>query len=1355
MKRNTKKISSWMVAFTLLLNIVFIPINKSYASSDNSVNRIPKVKIGHKFTDPNTATILKIEDDEGDFANEEEIILKLENAKWLNNDDFENSTFEETMKSYMKNNSLCNTHTGFSIERDSDSTVYATVYNAVYSDDLLMKIPMLVESLDEGEMGIKIESKSGVVTEERLPIGVAATKGNIITNDDMQVFIGEVTLDEIEIREILPGSLPTTSNGKISMKLPQGFEWIKRGILEISEELEGATEIINIDGDTLEITIDYSKAKSRDLAGDIILREAAIKATPKASPGEVIITVSGDNLIETKLFAAFYNEVINFPDKNLESAIRNIIDKLEGEIYSWDVRNVKRLYAIESNISNLKGIEYLVNLKYLNLSNNKITDITHLSALKELEYLGLEDNKIKNIEPLNKLDNLRSLYLGNNPIEDYSPVAGYYEKLANKDFSLKNKEETTIVTIVDTITFADPTKIEEIEITEKSKGAINVSNLEYIELELTKDFGFYIKDGVYGNITGDFVKNIDGKSNGTIKAAHIVPTSKPNVIKIRVSHDPTKVDEALIVENNIYGIGNLELNNFHVSPTSHAKEGKVELKINSNMDEIKDITLEVGEYAEYKVTVKADGDVAQVHNNGETYKLTKLVIEEGVNRSWEDNRSVIVELPEWVKIIRYDFDGDPVDKGSVSVDENEIEFSVNKDEGLKKVELTLYVSVQTVKEGLIEAVVSGRALDAEKFKAVIGKVLNTDKEPETAIVTIEDTITFSEPTKIEEIEITEKSEGSINVSNLEYIELELTKDFKFYTKDGVYGNITGNFVKNIDGKSNGTIKEAHIVPTSKPNVIKIRVSHDPPKVDEALIVENNISGIGNFELNNFYVNATRYAKEGKVELKINSNMDEIKDITLEVGEYADYKVTVKADGDVAQVYNNGETYKLAKLVIEEGVDRSWDNVKEVIVKLPEWVKIIRYDFTGDPVDEGSVSIDENEIEFSVNKDEGLKKVELTLYVSVQTVKEGLIEAVVSGRALGREEFKAVIGKVLNTVESKPSNTASSSGGGGGGGGGPQPPKVDDKAHDKAIEKALNEEKEIKLSLKDTKEPKAKISLSVLKKVIDAHKPLKIENKGITIGFSKSFLPIEKLKESGKDASLQIAAIAVEKTKKYKILSKVLKNTDFSQVGSEVFELSCDIVSEKGTTKVSSFNEPVAITIDLSNEKLSKEEIDNLTGIRYEKDEKGDVTPIKLGGTYDSNTKTFTFYTDQLSLHGALEVEDLRKINLTIDDTYVNVNNKPNVLDLPPTIMNNRTMVPLRFVAEALGTNVEWIDETKTVKLELDNKELSLVIGEKQPGMDVPAVIKNGRTLVPIRYVSENLGANVLWFQSSQRIEIVK
>lgn len=109
---------------------------------------------------------------------------------------------------------------------------------------------------------------------------------------------------------------------------------------------------------------------------------------------------------------------------------------------------------------------------------------------------------------------------------------------------------------------------------------------------------------------------------------------------------------------------------------------------------------------------------------------------------------------------------------------------------------------------------------------------------------------------------------------------------------------------------------------------------------------------------------------------------------------------------------------------------------------------------------------------------------------------------------------------------------------------------------------------------------------------------------------------------------------------------------------------------------------------MADKTLSEEEIKNLTGIRYENDEKGNIIPVKLGGTYDRDTETFTFYTDQFSLYGVLKSSNLRKINLTIDDIYANINNTPNILDTPPIIKNNRTMVPLRFVAEGLGAKVE-------------------------------------------------------------------
>ena len=83
------------------------------------------------------------------------------------------------------------------------------------------------------------------------------------------------------------------------------------------------------------------------------------------------------------------------------------------------------------------------------------------------------------------------------------------------------------------------------------------------------------------------------------------------------------------------------------------------------------------------------------------------------------------------------------------------------------------------------------------------------------------------------------------------------------------------------------------------------------------------------------------------------------------------------------------------------------------------------------------------------------------------------------------------------------------------------------------------------------------------------------------------------------------------------------------------------------------------------------------------------------------------------------------------------------------------MVPFRFIGEAFGAQVEWFGETRTVLVRLDDKEVRLVIGQTGPGLDVPAQIVNSRTMVPLRYISESLGADVQWFPESRSVEIKK
>lgn len=83
--------------------------------------------------------------------------------------------------------------------------------------------------------------------------------------------------------------------------------------------------------------------------------------------------------------------------------------------------------------------------------------------------------------------------------------------------------------------------------------------------------------------------------------------------------------------------------------------------------------------------------------------------------------------------------------------------------------------------------------------------------------------------------------------------------------------------------------------------------------------------------------------------------------------------------------------------------------------------------------------------------------------------------------------------------------------------------------------------------------------------------------------------------------------------------------------------------------------------------------------------------------------------------------------------------------------NNRTLVPVRFVAETMGAKVGWEAETQSVPIEKDDQRIRLTIGESQAlvnervvEFDTQAIKSGGRTLVPLRFVSEVLGAEVKW-----------
>ena len=91
-----------------------------------------------------------------------------------------------------------------------------------------------------------------------------------------------------------------------------------------------------------------------------------------------------------------------------------------------------------------------------------------------------------------------------------------------------------------------------------------------------------------------------------------------------------------------------------------------------------------------------------------------------------------------------------------------------------------------------------------------------------------------------------------------------------------------------------------------------------------------------------------------------------------------------------------------------------------------------------------------------------------------------------------------------------------------------------------------------------------------------------------------------------------------------------------------------------------------------------------------------------------------------------------------------------ITGVPYIIEEGRTLVPVRFFLEAMGAAVSWLPSTKTVSVALDDMSIEMVVGEKTAllndspvTLEVPLRLIENRTYLPLRFVAENLGAGKL------------
>lgn len=119
-----------------------------------------------------------------------------------------------------------------------------------------------------------------------------------------------------------------------------------------------------------------------------------------------------------------------------------------------------------------------------------------------------------------------------------------------------------------------------------------------------------------------------------------------------------------------------------------------------------------------------------------------------------------------------------------------------------------------------------------------------------------------------------------------------------------------------------------------------------------------------------------------------------------------------------------------------------------------------------------------------------------------------------------------------------------------------------------------------------------------------------------------------------------------------------------------------------------------------------------------------------------------------------------------DEITVTINGYFVMFDVPPQIINGRTMVPMRIIFESLGANVDWVGEENLVVATYKTNIITMPIGEmsfsvtdvltnetRVVELDVAPTIIDGRTLVPARAVSEAIGKTVNWDNDTRTVII--
>lgn len=194
-------------------------------------------------------------------------------------------------------------------------------------------------------------------------------------------------------------------------------------------------------------------------------------------------------------------------------------------------------------------------------------------------------------------------------------------------------------------------------------------------------------------------------------------------------------------------------------------------------------------------------------------------------------------------------------------------------------------------------------------------------------------------------------------------------------------------------------------------------------------------------------------------------------------------------------------------------------------------------------------------------------------------------------------------------------------------------------------------------------------------------------------------------------------------------------------------------------KWAAFAKVLADAKEVSKVEATAEEYNNATKALQDAYKALTAKPESGGGSSSGGRKSKTqkneTKVEETKENNETKAKEKTIVEMQIGRKSISVNGNLAQKDAAPVIQNSRTLVPIRFITESLGGAVAWNGESKEVTLLLDGKEIKMMIGKTLEKYGVAPVIMDSRTYVPVRFVADALGAQTSWNEAEKTVTLVR